>query len=156
MPCDHAMSRHPALFGIAFCLPRTRRRLGQPIVRRSDRALGAVQRQGIGAHAPRQARPHPIDEPRREIRLQRYRRGIARAWGLPDPEQTYLTGNLENIDDFSACEITRKEDWVDLYAKPYYFDFEADDRMNATAFGRSNPFGSKLSAIFSSTSGISA
>jgi len=30
--------------------------------------------------------------------------------GLPDPEQAYLTGNIENIDDFSACKITRKED----------------------------------------------
>jgi hypothetical protein len=39
--------------------------------------------------------------------------------GLPDPEQAYLTGNVENIDDFSACQITRKEDWVELYAKPY-------------------------------------
>ena len=50
--------------------------------------------------------------------------------GLPDPEQAYLTGNVENIDDFSACQITRKEDWVELYAKPYYFGCEADDRMN--------------------------
>jgi hypothetical protein len=57
------------------------------------------------------------------------------------------------MDDFSACKITRKEDWVDLYAKPYYFGCEADDRMNATAFGRSNPFGSKLNAIFSSDIG---
>src|SRR6266566_746847 len=73
--------------------------------------------------------------------------------GLPDPEQAYLTGNVENIDDFSACGITRKEDWVDLYAKPYYFGCEADDRMNATAFGRNNPFGSKLNAIFSSDIG---
>src|ERR1700757_3452015 len=73
--------------------------------------------------------------------------------GLPDPEQAYLTGNVENIDDFSACRITRKEDWVDLYAKPYYFGCEADDRMNATAFGRNNPFGSKLNAIFSSDIG---
>jgi len=32
--------------------------------------------------------------------------------------------------NFSACKITRKEDWVDLYAKPYYFGWEADDRMN--------------------------
>ena len=73
--------------------------------------------------------------------------------GLPDPEQAYLTGNVENIDDFSACKITRKEDWIDLYAKPYYFGCEADDRMNATAFGKSNPFGSKLNAIFSSDIG---
>ena len=73
--------------------------------------------------------------------------------GLPDPEQAYLTGNIEDIDDFSACKITRKEDWVDLYAKPYFFGCEADDRMNATAFGRNNPFGSKLNAIFSSDIG---
>src|SRR5437867_954203 len=73
--------------------------------------------------------------------------------GLPDPEQAYLTGGVEDIDDFSACKITRKEDWVDLYAKPYYFGCEADDRMNATAFGRNNPFGSKLNAIFSSDIG---
>jgi len=73
--------------------------------------------------------------------------------GLPDPEQAYLTGNIEDIDDFSACKITRKEDWVDLYARPYYFGCEADDRMNATAFGRNNPFGSKLNAIFSSDIG---
>jgi len=73
--------------------------------------------------------------------------------GLPDPEQAYLTGNVENIDDFSACEMTRKEDWVELYAKPYYFGCEADDRMNATAFGHNNPFGAKLNAIFSSDIG---
>jgi hypothetical protein len=73
--------------------------------------------------------------------------------GLPDPEQAFLTGGVENIDDFSACKITRKEDWVDLYAKPYYFGCEADDRMNATAFGHNNPFGAKLNAIFSSDIG---
>src|SRR5437016_1958561 len=73
--------------------------------------------------------------------------------GLPDPEQAYLTGGVEDVDDFSACKITRKEDWVDLYAKPYYFGCEADDRMNAIAFGRTNPFGSKLNAIFSSDIG---
>jgi hypothetical protein len=37
---------------------------------------------------------------------------------LPEP---YLTVGVENIDDFSACKITRKQDLVDLYAKPYYF-----------------------------------
>ena len=75
--------------------------------------------------------------------------------GLPDPEQAYLTGGLENVDDFAACKITRREDWVDLYAKPYYFGCEADDRMNATAFGRSNPFGSKLTRSSARISGIS-
>jgi predicted TIM-barrel fold metal-dependent hydrolase len=73
--------------------------------------------------------------------------------GMPDPEQAYLTGGLDDIDDFAACRISRKEDWVELYAKPYYFGCEADDRMNATAFGRTNPLGARLNAIFSSDIG---
>ncbi len=73
--------------------------------------------------------------------------------GWPDPEGMRLTGNLAELDDFAACKITRKEDWVDLFAKPYYFGCEADDRMNAVAFGRANPFGSKLNAIYSSDIG---
>jgi len=36
---------------------------------------------------------------------------------------------------------------------PNPFGCEADDRMNATAFGRNNPFGSKLNGIFSSDIG---
>jgi hypothetical protein len=72
--------------------------------------------------------------------------------GWPSKE-AHLTGNREELDDFAACKITKKEDWVDLYAKPYYFGCEADDRMNATAFGKGNPFGSKLNAIYSSDIG---
>jgi predicted TIM-barrel fold metal-dependent hydrolase len=73
--------------------------------------------------------------------------------GYPAPEAQHLTGQRTELDDFAACKITRKEDWINLYAKPYYFGCEADDRMNATAFGRGNPFGSKLNAIFSSDIG---
>src|SRR5499426_1255453 len=73
--------------------------------------------------------------------------------GWPDPEAKRLTGNRSELDDFAACKITRKEDWVELFAKPYYFGCEADDRMNATAFGRCNPFGAKLNAIYSSDIG---
>ena len=72
--------------------------------------------------------------------------------GWPDPE-LHLTGGLDELDDFAACKITRKEDWVDLYAKPYYFGCEADDRMNSTAFGKGNPFGSQLNAFYSSDIG---
>jgi len=72
--------------------------------------------------------------------------------GWPDPE-LHVTGGLDELDDFAACKITRKEDWVDLYAKPYYFGCEADDRMNATAFSRGNPFGAQLNAIYSSDIG---
>jgi predicted TIM-barrel fold metal-dependent hydrolase len=73
--------------------------------------------------------------------------------GWPERDAKSLTGHRTELDDFAACKITRKEDWVDLYAKPYYFGCEADDRMNATAFGRGNPFGSKLNAIYSSDIG---
>jgi predicted TIM-barrel fold metal-dependent hydrolase len=73
--------------------------------------------------------------------------------GWPDPDGMRLTGNRTELDDFAACKITRKEDWVDLYAKPYYFGCEADDRMNSVAFGRTNPFGAQLNAIYSSDIG---
>jgi predicted TIM-barrel fold metal-dependent hydrolase len=72
--------------------------------------------------------------------------------GWPDPE-LHLTGGVDDLDDFGACKITRKQDWVDLYATPYYFGCEADDRMNAVAFGKGNPFGAKLNAIYSSDIG---
>ncbi len=72
--------------------------------------------------------------------------------GVPDPEQQG-TGGLEDLDDFSKCKITRKEDWCDLYSTPFYFGCEADDHMNSVAFGKSNPFGSKLNAIYSSDIG---
>ncbi len=72
--------------------------------------------------------------------------------GWPDKDAD-LTGGVEDLDDFSACKITKKQDWVDLYVKPFYFGCEADDRMNATAFGKGNPFGARLNAIFSSDIG---
>jgi predicted TIM-barrel fold metal-dependent hydrolase len=73
--------------------------------------------------------------------------------GWPDPDAKKLVGNRTELDDFAACKFTRKEDWIDLYAKPYYFGCEADDRMNATAFSKGNPFGAQLNAIYSSDIG---
>src|SRR5437016_5492465 len=72
--------------------------------------------------------------------------------GWPDQDHD-LTGGVADLDDFSACRITRKEDWVDLYAKPFYFGCEADDRMNAAAFNPHNPFGATLNALYSSDIG---
>jgi len=72
--------------------------------------------------------------------------------GWPDPE-LHMTGGIDDLDDFGACKLTRKQDWVDLYATPYYFGCEADDRMNATAFLKLNPFGVQLNAIYSSDIG---
>jgi hypothetical protein len=73
--------------------------------------------------------------------------------GWPSAEEDNLTGGVDVLDDFAACKISRKEDWVDLYARPFYFGCEADDRMNVTAFGRANPFGARINAIFSSDIG---
>jgi predicted TIM-barrel fold metal-dependent hydrolase len=78
---------------------------------------------------------------------------LARRDGWPSREEDELTGGVQALDDYAACDITRKEDWVELYAKPFYFGCEADDRMNVTAFGRANPFGARINAIFSSDIG---
>ncbi|PYM26117.1 MAG: amidohydrolase [Candidatus Rokuibacteriota bacterium] len=72
--------------------------------------------------------------------------------GWPDHDVS-LTGGVADLDDFSACKITRKQDWIDLYVTPFYFGCEADDRMNATAFSPHNPFGAKLNALYSSDIG---
>jgi predicted TIM-barrel fold metal-dependent hydrolase len=73
--------------------------------------------------------------------------------GWPNPQDDELDGGVAEHDDYAACKITRKEDWIDLYAKPFYFGCEADDRMNAVAFGKVNPFGARINAIFSSDVG---
>jgi hypothetical protein len=39
------------------------------------------------------------------------------------------------------------------YAKPFFFGCEPDDRMNAVAFSKLNPFGARINAIFSSDVG---
>ncbi len=72
--------------------------------------------------------------------------------GWPAREEDEPTGGAE-LDDFAAVKLARKEDWVDLYARPYFFGCEADDRMNVTAFGRGNPFGARINAVFSSDIG---
>jgi predicted TIM-barrel fold metal-dependent hydrolase len=78
---------------------------------------------------------------------------LARRDGWPIREEDEPTGGVPVLDDFAACKITAKQDWIDLYARPYYFGCEADDRMNVTAFGRANPFGARINAIFSSDIG---
>ena len=56
-------------------------------------------------------------------------------------------------DDYIHCNITQKQDWLDLFATPYYFGCEADDRMNAVAFGKTMPLGARINAIYSSDIG---
>src|SRR6202022_4708120 len=78
---------------------------------------------------------------------------LKRRDGWPNPKDDELDGGVAEHDDYAACQITRKEDWIDLYARPFYFGCEADDRMNAVAFGKVNPFGARINAIFSSDVG---
>ncbi len=78
---------------------------------------------------------------------------LRRRDGWPSREEDELDGGVAVHDDYAACQIARKEDWIDLYARPFYFGCEADDRMNAVAFGKVNPFGARLNAIFSSDVG---
>ncbi len=61
-------------------------------------------------------------------------------------EEDFLTGGMPP-DDYIHCNITQKQDWLDLYATPYYFGCEADDRMNAVAFGKAMPPGARDHAI---------
>ncbi|HKX11437.1 MAG TPA: amidohydrolase family protein, partial [Stellaceae bacterium] len=78
---------------------------------------------------------------------------LARRDGWPYVELDRPTGGMPVHDDYAPCQITRKKDWLELYAKPFYFGCEADDSMNVTAFGRANPFGARINAIFSSDIG---
>src|SRR5437763_8096847 len=108
-----------------------------------------------GAAALERMKPEKLDRKLLMSMVEKYRYDdIAEALkardGWPSPDTQDLTGNRTELDDFAACKITRKQDWLDLYANPFYFGCEADDRMNATAFGKGNQFGAKLNAIFSS------
>jgi predicted TIM-barrel fold metal-dependent hydrolase len=73
--------------------------------------------------------------------------------GWPMKEEDSLTGGVPALDDYAACNITKKQDWIDLFVTPYFFGCEADDRMNAVAFSKFNPFGARINAIYSSDIG---
>jgi predicted TIM-barrel fold metal-dependent hydrolase len=72
--------------------------------------------------------------------------------GWPLKVEDSLTGGAP-LDDYHFCNITQKQDWIDLFATPYYFGCEADDRMNAVAFGKTMPLGARINAVFSSDIG---
>jgi predicted TIM-barrel fold metal-dependent hydrolase len=77
---------------------------------------------------------------------------LGRRDGWPMKEEDALTGGV-TLDDYHFCKIAQKQDWIDLFATPYYFGCEADDRMNAVAFGKMMPLGARINAIFSSDIG---
>ena len=79
---------------------------------------------------------------------------LRRGRDTPESENWGDTGGIENLDDFSACEIRAKTDVRDLFAPNFYFGCEADDRMTALAFyRRQNPLGARLNPLFGSDIG---
>jgi len=79
---------------------------------------------------------------------------LKRQGGQFFPGEEKLIGGIANLDDYSACEISQKRDWRDLFVTPFYFGCEADDPSNVWAFNaRANRLGARLNAIFSSDIG---
>jgi predicted TIM-barrel fold metal-dependent hydrolase len=98
-----------------------------------------LDRQGLLALAEKYGSPTVID-------------AVRRGDGLDDNGDG--TGGVEDLDDYSRCRITSKQDFKDLYVKPFYFGCEADDPINAWAFNRkANPMHVRLNAFFSSDIG---
>ena len=64
------------------------------------------------------------------------------------------TGNVKNLDDFSACNIERAEDIRELFTRNFYFGCEADDPINAWAFNsRTNPCRARIRTLLGSDIG---
>jgi len=101
--------------------------------------------------------PRNLDQPALLALAEKYGQpavveAVRRGEGLDDNGNG--TGGVEDLDDYSRCRITRKEDIRDLYVPRFYFGCEADDPINAWAFNRrANPMGARLNALFSSDIG---
>ena len=64
------------------------------------------------------------------------------------------TGHLEDLDDYSRCEIRQVDDIRRLFVDRFYFGCEADDPANAWAFSEAhNPMSAKLKALYGSDIG---
>ena len=65
-----------------------------------------------------------------------------------------LEAHPEQLDEWAACGIEKKEDIRDQFANNFYFGCEADDRTVACAFDpKINHLGAKLKAMYSSDIG---
>src|ERR1700732_4615793 len=64
------------------------------------------------------------------------------------------TGNVKDLDDFSACNIEHAEDIRELFTQNFYFGCEADDPINAWAFNsRVNPYQARIKTLLGSDIG---
>ncbi|MEE8166921.1 MAG: amidohydrolase family protein [Myxococcota bacterium] len=59
----------------------------------------------------------------------------------------------EQMDDWAQLAPKSAEELCERFTEPFYFGCEADDRGVAAAFSKTNPFGVKLKAMFSSDIG---
>jgi predicted TIM-barrel fold metal-dependent hydrolase len=81
-----------------------------------------------------------------------YFRKYGGSWAENPPEpRSWRETDLEFFDEFAGAQIERVEDFVELFAEPFFFGCEADDPVTATAFDtRINPLGARLQALFGS------
>lgn len=64
------------------------------------------------------------------------------------------TGGIVELDDYSACHISKESDFNALFVDRFYFGCEADDANNALAFNRkSNPLNAEINTLFGSDIG---
>ncbi len=67
------------------------------------------------------------------------------------PSRSWRQTDLAFFDEFAHSGVERAEDFVKLFAEPFFFGCEADDPITATAFDQKlNPFGARLQALFGS------
>src|SRR5262249_26170880 len=77
---------------------------------------------------------------------------VRRGEGLDDNGNG--TGGVQDLDDYSRCQISRQEDFRDLSVPRYYFGCEADDPINACASNRRpTPMAARLNAFLSTDIG---
>jgi predicted TIM-barrel fold metal-dependent hydrolase len=64
------------------------------------------------------------------------------------------TGNVKDLDDFSACGVEHAEDIRELFTRNFYFGCEADDPINAWAFNAHvNPYRARIKTLLGSDIG---
>ena len=73
-------------------------------------------------------------------------------WADQTPQaRTWRESELAMFDEFGQSGVETAEDFVELFAKPFFFGCEADDPITATAFDpKLNAFGVRLQALFGS------
>lgn len=81
---------------------------------------------------------------------------MVEAFSAPDAvfDNATMAQRFEPKDDFAAAQIGELSELKELFATPFYFGCEADDRTSAWAYAtQNNPFGARLNTLFGSDIG---